>query len=153
MSQQLSESLMSKAGGVLPKTYATRRAPSMEAMVLRETDKLVEDWESGRHRHDGLIYFMGWLEDGRFVPLYIGKAETFGKGDGNLSANTKNLKTDRSKFGRWGDNYAYHAGDLSACTLPEHPLTKQANKYAVWARRLFEDAPTLTPKLRKPLYF
>jgi hypothetical protein len=31
---------------------------------------------------------------------------TLGKSEDNLSANLKNLSTDRSKFARWGDNYA-----------------------------------------------
>jgi hypothetical protein len=70
----------------------------MEALVIREADKLVGDWRAKTHRYDGLIYCMGWPEQPAFMPLYIGKAETLGKGDGNLSANLKNLATDRSKF-------------------------------------------------------
>lgn len=66
----------------------------------------VEDWKSKVHRYDGLIYFMGWRDGGQFVPLYVGKSETIGKGDRNLSANIRNLNSDRSKFARWGDNYA-----------------------------------------------
>ncbi len=82
------------------------RSLEMEALVLTEVDKLVADWEAGKHRLDGLIYCIGWKESKHFVPLYVGKAETLGKGAGNLSANLKNLKTDKSKFARWGDNYA-----------------------------------------------
>ena len=87
----------------------------MEELVLVETDKLVADWESGTHQYDGLIYMIGYKEDDIFTPLYIGKTESFGKGKSNLSVNIKNLHTDKSKFARWGDNYAYHIGDLSAC--------------------------------------
>ena len=129
------------------------RSPEMEALILAETAKLVEDWESGQHRYDGLIYCMGWRQGEQFIPLYIGKTETFGKGAGNLSANIKNLKTDKSKFARWGDNYAYHVGDLSACVLPGHADGKKTIKYHAWADQLFENAPSLTPKLRQPLYF
>ena len=125
----------------------------MEALVLAETTKLVEDWEAKAHRHDGLIYCMGWRDDAQFVPLYVGKAETIGKGVRNLSANIKNLKADRSKFARWGDNYAYHLGDLSACALPGHQPTKLSAKYKAWASKVFEDVPSLTPKLRRPVYF
>ena len=129
------------------------RSPEMEALIVAETAKLVDDWESGKHQYDGLIYFMGWRQDEQFIPLYIGKTESFGKGVGNLSANIKNLKTDKSKFARWGDNYAYHIGDLSACVLPGHADGRQTIKYQSWAEQLFEDTPSLTPKLRRPVYF
>ena len=78
----------------------------------------------------------------RVVPLYIGKAETFGKGDRNLSANISDLATGTGKFGRWGYNYAYHIGDLSAVTLAGHPENKSTAKYAAWRDALFaiEDA-------------
>lgn len=129
------------------------RSPEMEAMVFAETERLVGDWAGGTHLCDGLIYCMGWRQDGRFLPLYIGKAETHGKGNGNLSANLKNLKTDRSKFARWGDNYAYHVGDLSACVLPGHLPEKRSGKYGSWAATLFENAPSPSPRLRRPVYF
>jgi hypothetical protein len=68
--------------------------------------------------------------DGSLVPLYIGKAESFGKGHGNLSANLCNLHTSKNKFARWGDNYAYHIGDLSAPVLTGHPVEKRNPKYS-----------------------
>jgi hypothetical protein len=128
------------------------RSPQMEARVISETSKLVDDWKAGRHRHDGLIYAMGYLDE-FFVPLYIGKTETLGKREGNLSANLRNLTTDRSKFARWGDNYAYHIGDLSACALLGHAPEKRTGKYEVWARTLFEHTPSASPQLRRPLFF
>ena len=129
------------------------RSPAMEALVLAETAKLVADWQAGTHRYDGLIYCMGWRRADQFVPLYIGKAETLGKGDRNLSANLKGLATDRSKFARWGDNYAYHIGDLSACVLPGHRPEKHTGKYKKWAGTLVETVPSSTPKLREPVSF
>jgi predicted RNase H-like nuclease len=63
----------------------------MEALVVEEATKVVADWHSGAGQYDGLIYLMGWRDGHQFIPLYIGKAETLGKGDGNLSANLKNL--------------------------------------------------------------
>ena len=72
-----------------------------------------------------MLYMMGWKEVGKFVPLYIGKTETIGKGLGNLSANITNLHKDKSKFARWGDNYQYHIGDLSACVLDGHEESKK----------------------------
>lgn len=129
------------------------RSLDMESMILAEVDKLVDDWKSGTHHYDGLIYCIGWKKSKHFIPLYIGKAETFGKGDGNLSANLKNLKTDKSKFARWGHNYAYHIGDLSACALDGHPVSRRTEKYSAWAASLFEDAPSVTPRLKQPVYF
>ncbi|MEI8168839.1 MAG: hypothetical protein WCG50_04130 [Rhodoferax sp.] len=129
------------------------RSLETEKLILNETEKLLEDWRSGAHRYDGLIYCIGWKQSKHFIPLYIGKTETIGKGDGNLSANLKNLKSDKSKFARWGDNYAYHIGDLSACTLPGHAEAKRTEKYSAWAATLFEDAPSIAPRLRQPVYF
>jgi hypothetical protein len=129
------------------------RSTAMEALIVAETAKLVEDWQTGQHRYNGLIYCMGERQGDQFIPLYIGKTETFGKGAGNLSANIQNLKTDKSKFARWGDNYAYHVGDLSACVLPGHADGKKTIKYQAWAEQLFVSVPSLMPKLRRPIYF
>lgn len=107
-----------------------------------------------RHEFDGLIYMMfRQTDDQKVLPLYIGKAETLGKGDGNLSANLLRLAADRSKFARWGDNYQYHIGNLSAACLHGHAVEKISPKYARWASVLFEDAPCENPRLRHPLRF
>ena len=52
------------------------RSREMEALVLAETTKLVEDWRAKAKTYDGLIYCMGWREGTRLLPLYIGKAAT-----------------------------------------------------------------------------
>jgi len=130
-----------------------RRSPEMEALIRREAHLAVEDYNAGRRLIDGLIYMMGWKENDRFLPLYIGKSETFGRGGGNLSVNLKSLDRDTSKFARWGDGYAYHIGDLSACVLPGHPAKHQHDKYRDWASTLFESAPTEMPILSKPVWF
>ena len=96
---------------------------------------------------------MGYRSGSDFDPLYIGKAETLGKGDGNLSANLLRLESDTSKFARWGDNYAYHFGDLSACALPGHPQDKVLKKYGRWSNCLFVQTPSPTPRLRRPVHF
>ena len=88
----------------------------------------------------------------KITPLYIGKAESFGKGDKNLSVNIKNLATDKSKFARWGDNYAYHIGDLSAVICAGHSADKINPKYQRWAISLFhQDAQKL--RLKDEVYF
>lgn len=128
------------------------RSQDMESLLTREVAKLEDDWTAKRHRLDGLLYIVGHKHQDDWVPLYIGKAETLGKGDGNLSANLKNIQTDRSKFARWGDNYAYHIGDLSACVLPGHPTEKQTMKYRSWANLLFASHGA-QPTLKEPVYF
>ena len=128
------------------------RSAQMEEMVLREVAKLEEDWSGKRHKLDGLLYMVGYKQQDTFVPLYVGKAETLGKGEGNLSANLKNISTDRSKFARWGDNYAYHIGDLSACVLSGHQPEKKTLKYQAWADLLFHTADS-QPTLKDTVYF
>lgn len=76
----------------------------MESLIRAEVAKLVSDYVTGSNQLDGLIYMAGWKET-QFVPLYIGKAETTGRGGNALSANLKNLERDTSKFARWGDGY------------------------------------------------
>ena len=129
------------------------RSNDMESLIISEVNKLVSDWETGTHQYDGLIYMMFLLRNDKVLPLYIGKTETIGKGKGNLSANIKNLSRDKSKFARWGDNYAYHIGDLSAAMLPGHDPTKITRKYQEWGRSLFTDIQVENPKLREPAYF
>jgi len=53
------------------------------------------------------------------------------------------------KFARWGYNYAYHFGDLSAAALPGHIAAKAMPKYRKWAQALFESAPTSSPRSAK----
>jgi hypothetical protein len=65
----------------------------------------------------------------------------------------RRLATDTSKFGRWGDNYAYHIGDLSSVVLPGHDATVQTDKYRSWATALFESLNTDRPRLRQPVFF
>jgi hypothetical protein len=70
-----------------------------------------------------------------------------------LSTNLERLATDTSKFGRWGDNYAYHIGDLSAIVLPGHEKGVQTEKDRSWATVLFEGINTDRPRLRKSVFF
>jgi hypothetical protein len=134
------------------------RHDDMEKLILRETDILIKDWSQGTHQYDGLIYIMHQRgDDGGVLPLYIGKAETFGLAGKNLSANICGLHNRKDKFARWGDNYAYHIGDLSAAALANH-LTNQTvkrknRKYTVWASKIFKKAPTKRPQLVSDLYF
>ena len=139
------------------KTYVRNvleRSSAMEALIVTECDKLIDDWQRGTNRYDGLIYMMYKCSlDGEVIPLYVGKTETVGKRKSNLSINIKGLKTDKSKFARWGDGHQYHIGDLSAAVLPNYPDNKIQPKYVNWADALFTDAMQLKPQLKVPVYF
>ena len=126
----------------------------MEDLILRECDKLVADWTNNTQQFDGLIYLMFKKGNaGEVIPMYIGKTETIGKGSNNLSANIQSLKTNKSKFARWGDGHQYHIGDLSAAVLPNYDKSKIQPKYLNWGKSIFEYLPSSQPKLIAPIYF
>jgi hypothetical protein len=125
------------------------RAPEMEAMVIETVDKVLATPAA-----DGMLYIMYRRgEGGSVVPLYIGKAGRYGRAGNRISANLAGIRTNGGKFARWGSNYAYHIGDLSAAVLPGHDPRKVVLKYQRWAARLFESAPSATPTLRFPVRF
>jgi hypothetical protein len=123
----------------------------MEARVISETKKVLIDYESGKGEYEGLIYMMFWPDDRLIIPLYIGKSEKYGRKSGNLSANIAEIEKNRHKFCRWGDNYRYHMGDLSAAVCPGH--VRKDPKYLKWANRLFERWDGSGPKLRRDTRF
>ena len=93
--------VLTKEIGSKVKRLVLRRSQGMEKLIRREIDILVEDWRNNTDEYDGAIYMMFRREGDNVLPLYIGKAETIGRGDRNLSANIKNLHKDQSKFARW----------------------------------------------------
>lgn len=124
-----------------------QRSEAAEQLMRGLGRQLICEYRDGRIEHDGILYMMLHRGGSGLVPLYIGKAETFGKGDRNLSANISDLATGNGNFGRWGYNYAYHLGDLSAVTLPGHPPEKQTIKYKSWRDTLFDvDGDTVSLK-------
>jgi hypothetical protein len=126
-----------------------KRSDEMEFLIKQQVEIVVDDYKKGTNIYDGLIYMMFWKYENDVIPLYIGKAEKYGKKGGNLS---ENIKGDSGKFCRWGYNYAYHIGDLSAVTCPNHLDDKKTRKYQKWAEMLFESTPTLSPKLNQQTY-
>jgi hypothetical protein len=129
-----------------------RRSAAMEALMRREVKTVVDDHKNGTGLYDGIIYTMRTrAADSTIVPRYIGKSETMGKTSGILSVNLSRLETDTSKFGRWGDNYAYHIGDLSSVVLPGHEIDVKPLKYRLWAEALFETTNAEHPRLRQPV--
>ena len=128
------------------------RSEAMNQLIIKQVDTLIADSSRAQPMYDGLIYMMLYIEDGRVQPLYIGKTESRGRKN-DLSANITKLQTDRSKFARWGDNYQYHIGDLSAVTLHGHDPKKITYKYTDWAKALFTEFPTYNPELKRPVFF
>lgn len=126
-----------------------RRSAQMEALVVREVSNVLDPSSPS----DGLLYMMLWIEDRLVLPLYIGKAGRFGHEPGRISANLHNIDHNSGKFARWGSNYAYHIGDLSAVVCRGHASGKATPKYRRWAERLFHEAPTDAPRLRRPVRF
>ncbi len=121
-----------------------RRSAAMEAMVVETVEAVLA---AERPDAEGLLYIMHRLGgDGRVVPLYIGKAGRHGRSGAPVSANIASIRANAGRFARWGYNYAYHMGDLSAAALPGHPPLKVQPKYARWARRLFREAPADAPR-------
>jgi hypothetical protein len=130
-----------------------KRSTEMESNVIHEVKKVLADHKSGDGHCEGLIYMMYRLLPDRIVPLYIGKAEKYGKNGGNLSENIRDIERNAHKFCRWGYGYAYHIGDLSAIVCPGHQEENKRAKYTRWANALFEDYPSKSPRLRFPVYF
>lgn len=123
-----------------------RRSHAMEAMVAATVDRVLSVPPGDA---EGVLYMLHRLDGhGRVVPLYIGKAGRHGRSGAVVSANIAAIRANTGRFARWGYNYAYHLGDLSAAALPGHAPAKVQPKYARWARRLFHDAPSAAPRLR-----
>ena len=119
------------------------RSSAMEDAVLAA---VVEGLERPAWR--GLLYMMAWGSRDQFRPLYVGKVGRFGKTDGQLNANLKNLHSDKSKFARWGDGNDYHIGDLSQALFGWPGYKAPCKKYLRWSEVLFVEKSAL--RLREP---
>jgi hypothetical protein len=128
-----------------------RRSDQMQALVRKTVEGILA---APPGQADGLLYMMYRLgRDDEFIPIYIGKAERRGRSGAAVSANIASIETDHGKFARWGYNYAYHLGELSAAALPGHPPEKRLNKYQNWARHLFKTVPSDNPQPRFDIRF
>ena len=133
-----------------------KRSRRMESLLSTEGRKVVDDWQGSDDTYEGVIYIMYTLAGVQLVPRYVGKAGKYGTDGERLSANLRNVRTNRSKFARWGDGYAYHIGDLSAAVLDHHEdpdVNRDRNppgKYQKWADALFVED---TRQLKQPVYF
>ena len=98
------------------------RSVEMEALIIKTVEVLVQDHTNRCHQYDGLLYLMHWRDsDGSVLPLYIGKAETIGIGNGNLSANLTDIKGAKGRFARWGDGYPTTSATLVPRFFPVIP--------------------------------
>lgn len=128
------------------------RSESMEAMIISQTNILLEDIAQQSYQFDGLIYMMFMRQNDDVIPLYIGKTESKGRSN-PVSANIKDVARVKDKFARWGDNYQYHIGDLSASVLPGHDARYATLKYQHWAECLFVSCPAERPQLKQDIWF
>ena len=128
-----------------------KRSAEMQSLIQNTVAAIIA---APQGQVDGLLYMMYRIENNAdVIPLYIGKAERRGRSGTKLSANLSSIETDNGKFARWGYNYAYHMGDLSAVALLGHPAEKRLNKYERWAKCLFEVAPSESPMPRFDVRF
>lgn len=133
-----------------------KRSQEMEDLLCTEGYKVVDDWKGEDDTYEGVIYLMYTLKGGEIIPRYVGKAGKYGRDGERLSANLRNIRTNRTKFARWGDGYAYHIGELSAAVLNHHEDNsvnhdkKPKDKYQKWADNLF--IPD-TRRLKEPVFF
>jgi hypothetical protein len=133
--------------------HILKRSAAMDSMIIREATTVIEDFQAGTTVYDGLIYMMFWKDQERVLPLYIGKAEKYGRNGGNLSANIAAITRNHQKFARWGSNYSYHIGDLSAVVCSGHPPEKQTSKYRRWATQIFQPEPHSGLRLKRDTFF
>lgn len=127
-----------------------RRSPAMRAKIISTVNTVLS---SPPGKYEGILYMMQRVApEERVVPLYVGKAARHGRFGAAVSANLENIERDEGKFARWGYNYAYHLGDLSAALLPGHSVMGPP-KYARWAKALFRCSPSSTPVLRFDVRF
>ena len=105
-----------------------RRSAEMESLLADTVERVLASSDAVT---EGVLYIMHRLDAaGRVVPLYVGRAGRVGR-NGGISANLVSIRTNTGKFARWGYNYAYHMGDLSAAALPGHAV-KVTRKYQRW---------------------
>lgn len=122
-----------------------RRHPTFDETLIKVVEKGLT-----HERWQGFIYIMHFGSASEIEPLYIGKAERKGRTH-ELSVNIRSIRTNQSKFGRWGYRLAYHIGDLSHAIFREEGSYKPPDKkYERWAKSLFESLDPLL--LRRPVY-
>jgi len=142
-----------QADGLTVQTH--RRGATQDRLTLTRHPEfdlaMIEMVEGGLINPDwlGFMYVMFTGAGAALIPRYIGKAEKKGvKND--VSVNLLRLRTDSTKFGRWGYNSAYHIGELSHAVLGDaFKPGKPQGSYGRWRDALFSS--TAPPVLREPV--
>ena len=118
-----------------------RRHSDIERAVISCVERGLadSDWR-------GLLYVMGWGTLADFRPLYIGKTGRLGRGTA-INANLKTIRSNYSKFARWGDDRYRHIGGLSQALFDDDGSQPVPEKYRCWVETLFVER-TL-PQLRR----
>jgi len=119
------------------------RHPRMERAMIDLVEQGLAD-----PRWEGILYVMGCGPKPSFSPLYVGKAERRGRKN-STNAIFRDIGANRRMFGRWGDDYAYHNGDLSHALFRFQAHRPVTSTYQRWATTLF--ASSDPPQLRAPV--
>src|SRR5262249_49647182 len=118
------------------------RHPNMELFYERIITEVRDS-----ARYCGIIYLMYSLDDtGKEIPLYVGKAERYGR-NREISRNL----TNKEFFGRWGYPKFYHIGDLSRALQVLAKTGKPAGSHSEWASKLFKEV--VKGQLKRQVYF
>ena len=129
-----------------------RRSSAIDSHIRSQGKKCVDESGVRENGCEGLLYVMYRLSAPAetvsprdFTPLYIGKAEAYGKKRA-LSSNFVEIAKDRNatrSFARWGDGNYWHIGELSMAIRGED------ERKASWVDTLFEPG---TRQLREQTY-
>jgi len=139
--------------------FLLKRSQEMEDLLIKQVEYVLQDPTDFMQ---GILYMMfKQIDEDIVYPLYIGRAGRFGHDGYRVSANLINIRKNKSKFGRWGYNYAYrgakrsayHIGDLSAAVLIGHDPVKISPKYKRWGQALFHEIPSDSPRLKYQIKF
>lgn len=124
------------------KTLVCRHS-EMEQNLIEECDILRADAKAQNEEYEGLftmVYF--WQNEAWEVvePFFFTATEIYGRDGFSLSKNlcdTKATNTSRRFFGRWGDDYERHIGQLSNAMFPQNQIKFPKTKER-WIDALFE---------------
>lgn len=129
-----------------------KRSDAIDTHIRREGKRCLTPERVPNDQYDGLLYMMyqldgapGSVSADDVIPLYIGKAEIYGKKRA-LSSNFTEIAHDRNgtrSFARWGDGNYWHIGTLSMA------LQGEDQRKAHWVDALFEEG---TRRLSQPTY-
>jgi hypothetical protein len=80
-----------------------QRAPEMETLIVGQVERVLASPATGTRAPGRLLYLMFRRSpEGGMIPLYIGRAGRFGRGDGNVSANLEDIRRNPGRFARVG---------------------------------------------------